>query len=434
MSEPVIDLPSITLQPIDKFTGVINLPGSKSVSNRALLLAALSKGKTRLTNLLDSDDVRYMLDALSALGVNYQLSHERTICDIEGVAGFLQIDKPLELFLGNAGTAMRPLAAALCLGHNNIILTGEPRMKERPIGHLVNALRQGGANIDYIENENYPPLHIHGGFTGGNIQVDGSVSSQFLTALLMAAPLAQQQTTIEIIGDLVSKPYIDITIAMMKTFGVEVENQHYQTFVIKANQQYLAPGDYLVEGDASSASYFLAAAAIKGGTVRVTGIGKKSLQGDTQFADVLAKMGANIVWADDYIECSRGELNGIDMDMNHIPDAAMTIATTALFAKGPTTIRNIYNWRVKETDRLSAMATELRKVGAEVEEGHDYITVTPPLHLQHANIGTYNDHRMAMCFSLVALSDTPVTILDPKCTAKTFPDYFEQFTRMSEPV
>ena len=327
---------------------------------------------------------------------------------------------------------MRPLTAALSLGNNNIVLTGEPRMKERPIGHLVDSLRQGGAKIDYLENEGYPPLHIHGGFIGGNIQVNGSVSSQFLTALLMASPLAPNDTEITIIGDLVSKPYIDITIKMMAIFGVTVTNHHYQKFTIRGNQSYQSPGSYLVEGDASSASYFLAAAAIKGGTVRVTGIGKKSLQGDTQFAHVLEKMGAKITWADDYIECTRCELNGIDMDMNHIPDAAMTIATTALFAKGPTTIRNIYNWRVKETDRLYAMATELRKVGATVDEGEDYITIVPPAKLTHAEIKTYNDHRIAMCFSLVALSDTPVTILDPKCTMKTFPDYFEQFKRLSE--
>lgn len=421
----------LTLNPVTLFAGTINLPGSKSVSNRALLLAALSQGKTRLTNLLDSDDVRYMLDALSALGVNYQLSDDRTICDIQGVNGPLCADKPLELYLGNAGTAMRPLAAALCLGENSIILTGEPRMKERPIKHLVDALRQAGAKIDYLENEGYPPLHLQGGFMGGNVNVDGSVSSQFLTALLMASPLAPQDTEITIIGDLVSKPYIDITIKMMATFGAHVDNHNYQRFTIKSGQTYRSPGSYLVEGDASSASYFLAAAAIKGGTVRVTGIGKNSLQGDTQFAHVLEKMGAKITMADEYIECTKGELNGIDMDMNHIPDAAMTIATTALFAKGPTTIRNIYNWRVKETDRLAAMAAELRKVGAEVDEGHDYITIVPPTQLKHAEIETYNDHRVAMCFSLVALSDTPVTILDPKCTAKTFPTYFEQFKKMS---
>ncbi|EEO2085869.1 3-phosphoshikimate 1-carboxyvinyltransferase [Salmonella enterica] len=425
---------SLTLQPIARVDGAINLPGSKSVSNRALLLAALACGKTVLTNLLDSDDVRHMLNALSALGINYTLSADRTRCDITGNGGALRAPGALELFLGNAGTAMRPLAAALCLGQNEIVLTGEPRMKERPIGHLVDSLRQGGANIDYLEQENYPPLRLRGGFTGGDIEVDGSVSSQFLTALLMTAPLAPEDTIIRVKGELVSKPYIDITLNLMKTFGVEIANHHYQQFVVKGGQQYHSPGRYLVEGDASSASYFLAAGAIKGGTVKVTGIGRKSMQGDIRFADVLEKMGATITWGDDFIACMRGELHAIDMDMNHIPDAAMTIATTALFAKGTTTLRNIYNWRVKETDRLFAMATELRKVGAEVEEGHDYIRITPPAKLQHADIGTYNDHRMAMCFSLVALSDTPVTILDPKCTAKTFPDYFEQLARMSTPA
>ncbi|EGL2103101.1 3-phosphoshikimate 1-carboxyvinyltransferase [Salmonella enterica] len=425
---------SLTLQPIARVDGAINLPGSKSVSNRALLLGALACGKTVLTNLLDSDDVRHMLNALSALGINYTLSADRTRCDITGNDGPLRASGALELFLGNAGTAMRPLAAALCLGQNEIVLTGEPRMKERPIGHLVDSLRQGGANIDYLEQENYPPLRLRGGFTGGDIEVNGSVSSQFLTALLMTAPLASKDTIIRVKGELVSKPYIDITLNLMKTFGVEIANHHYQQFVVKGGQQYHSPGRYLVEGDASSASYFLAAGAIKGGTVKVTGIGRKSMQGDIRFADVLEKMGATITWGDDFIACTRGELHAIDMDMNHIPDAAMTIATTALFAKGTTTLRNIYNWRVKETDRLFAMATELRKVGAEVEEGHDYIRITPPAKLQHADIGTYNDHRMAMCFSLVALSDTPVTILDPKCTAKTFPDYFEQLARMSTPA
>ncbi|GAB2943131.1 3-phosphoshikimate 1-carboxyvinyltransferase [Hafnia psychrotolerans] len=422
---------SLTLQPVALVNGTINLPGSKSVSNRALLLAAFAQGTTRLNNLLDSDDVSHMLNALTHLGVNCRLSADRTHCDIDGLAGAFQSSASLELFLGNAGTAMRPMAAALCLGSQDVVLTGEPRMKERPIGHLVDALRQGGADIEYIEQENYPPIRLRGGFKGGEVTVDGSVSSQFLTAILMMAPLAENDTIIQIKGDLVSKPYIDITLNLMKTFGIEVENHQYQQFRITGNQQYVSPGVYLVEGDASSASYFLAAAAIKGGTVRVTGIGKNSMQGDIHFASVLEKMGAKISWAEDYIECTRGELTGIDMDMNHIPDAAMTIATTALFAKGSTTLRNIYNWRVKETDRLTAMATELRKVGATVEEGEDYICIEPPQSLTFAEIGTYNDHRMAMCFSLVALSDTPVTILDPKCTAKTFPDYFDRLAAIT---
>ena len=424
---------SLTLQPINKINGTVNLPGSKSVSNRALLLAALATGTTRLTNLLDSDDIRHMLNALQALGVTYQLSADKTECEINGLGGAFNRTEALELFLGNAGTAMRPLAAALCLGNGDYVLTGEPRMKERPIGHLVDALRSAGASITYLENEHYPPLKISGtGLAGGEVEIDGSISSQFLTAFLMAAPLAKADTVIRIKGDLVSKPYIDITLHIMAQFGVKVENHDYQQFVVKGGQTYVSPGDFLVEGDASSASYFLAAAAIRGGEVKVTGIGRNSIQGDIQFADALAAMGADIEWSDDYVIARRGELNAVDMDFNHIPDAAMTIATAALFANGTTAIRNVYNWRVKETDRLAAMATELRKVGAEVEEGEDFIVITPPATLQHAAIDTYDDHRMAMCFSLVALSDTPVTINDPKCTSKTFPDYFEKLAILSQ--
>lgn len=426
----------LTLNPIANIEGEINLPGSKSLSNRALLLAALAKGTTKVTNLLDSDDTRHMLNALKQLGVQYQLSDDKTVCEVQGVGGAFNIQNGLALFLGNAGTAMRPLAAALCLKGEKeaeVILTGEPRMKERPILHLVDALRQLGAEIRYLENEGYPPIAIrNSGLRGENVQIDGSISSQFLTALLMTAPLAESDLEIEIMGDLVSKPYIDITLAMMKDFGVNVENHHYQRFLVKGNQRYVAPQSYLVEGDASSASYFLAAGAIKG-RVKVTGIGKNSIQGDRFFADVLEKMGAKITWGDDFIQAEQGELRGIDMDMNHIPDAAMTIATTALFAKGETIIRNIYNWRVKETDRLSAMAAELRKIGAEVEEGQDFIRIQPLTldKFQHAEIETYNDHRMAMCFALVALSNTPVTILDPKCTAKTFPTFFDEFAKVS---
>ncbi|VEB25024.1 3-phosphoshikimate 1-carboxyvinyltransferase [Avibacterium volantium] len=427
----------LTLQPISFVEGEINLPGSKSLSNRALLLAALAKGTTQVRNLLDSDDIRHMLNALQALGVKYQLSQDKRECKIEGVGGAFQWQGGLSLYLGNAGTAMRPLSAALCLKGEvpaEIILTGEPRMKERPIKHLVDALCQVGANISYLENEGYPPIAIqNSGLKGGKVQIDGSISSQFLTALLMAAPLAEGDMEIEIIGDLVSKPYIDITLAMMKDFGVTVRNDGYRTFFVQGNQSYISPKRYLVEGDASSASYFLAAGAIKG-KVKVTGIGKNSIQGDRLFADVLDKMGAKITWGEDFIQAEKGNLKGIDMDMNHIPDAAMTIATTALFADGETVIRNIYNWRVKETDRLSAMATELRKIGAEVEEGEDYIRIQPlPLdQFQPAEIETYNDHRMAMCFALVALSNTPVTILDPKCTAKTFPTFFAEFGKIAK--
>ncbi|HAS6348353.1 TPA: 3-phosphoshikimate 1-carboxyvinyltransferase [Vibrio vulnificus] len=424
---------SLTLQPIKKVNGEVNLPGSKSVSNRALLLAALAKGTTRLTNLLDSDDIRHMLNALTKLGVHYELSADKTVCVVEGLGRPFTATEAQELFLGNAGTAMRPLAAALCLGKGEFVLTGEPRMKERPIGHLVDALREAGAQIEYLENENYPPLKINAtGLQAGTVNIDGSISSQFLTAFLMAAPLAQGEVKIHIVGELVSKPYIDITLHIMKQFGVDVVNNAYQEFVIPAGQNYVSPGQFLVEGDASSASYFLAAAAIKGGEIKVTGIGKNSIQGDIHFADALEKMGAEIEWGEDYVISRVGQLKGIDMDYNHIPDAAMTIATTALFAEGTTAIRNVYNWRVKETDRLTAMATELRKVGAEVEEGEDYLIVNPPKQLKHASIDTYDDHRVAMCFSLVALSDTAVTINDPKCTSKTFPDYFEKLAQLSQ--
>jgi len=423
---------TLTLKPISHIDGDVNLPGSKSLSNRALLLAALAEGTTTIRNLLQSDDTRHMLNALKQLGIEYTLSEDKTECSVVGNAGALKNAELQELFLGNAGTAMRPLCAALCLGKGTYVLTGEPRMKERPIGHLVDALRQAGAEISYLENEGYPPLKIEAnGLKGGKVEIDGSISSQFLTALLLASPMIETDLTISIIGELVSKPYIDITLDIMQKFGVEVSNDDYKTFKIKAGQKYKAIESYMVEGDASSASYFLAAAAIKGGTVKVTGIGRDSIQGDVQFVDVLELMGARVEWAETYISVTRDVLRPIDMDCNHIPDAAMTVATMALFAKGTTTLRNIYNWRVKETDRLFAMATELRKVGAEVEEGEDYLKITPPKVLKHTAIDTYDDHRMAMCFSLLALDPVSVTINEPECTAKTFPTYFEVLESIS---
>jgi len=423
---------TLTLKPIRKINGEVNLPGSKSLSNRALLLAALAEGTTKITNLLESDDTRHMLNALKQLGIEYRLSEDKTECIVVGNGGPINSESFEELFLGNAGTAMRPLCAALCLGKGSYLLTGEPRMKERPIGHLVDALRQAGASINYIETEGYPPIQIEArGLSAGNVEIEGAISSQFLTALLLASPMVKEDMTISIIGELVSKPYIDITLHIMKEFGVDVINDNYEKFSIKGGQTYKAVDSFMVEGDASSASYFLAAAAIKGGTVKVTGIGKNSIQGDVAFADVLEKMGAKVEWGDDFVSVTKRELNAVDMDFNHIPDAAMTIATTALFAKGTTTLRNIYNWRVKETDRLFAMATELRKVGAEVEEGEDYLKITPPKQLKHADIDTYDDHRMAMCFSLLALDPVSVTINEPECTAKTFPTYFDVLESIS---
>jgi 3-phosphoshikimate 1-carboxyvinyltransferase len=425
---------SLVLEPAGWVNGEINLPGSKSLSNRILLLAAIAEGVTGIENLLCSDDTTHMLNALQRLGVSCELAADRTRCRITGKAGGFITTEPIELFLGNAGTAMRPLCAVLSASSGEYILTGEPRMEERPIGPLVDCLLQAGAGIHYLKNAGYPPLKIIGqGMKGGRVSINGSLSSQFLTAVLMAAPLARQDTEIVVDGELVSRPYIDMTLHMLAQFGVACHNRDYKTFTIKGNQLYRSPGRLLVEGDATSASYFLAAAAIKGGEVKVTGVGRKSVQGDIGFADVLKQMGAGIEWGDDYIIARKGELKGIDMDLNHIPDAAMTIAVTALFARGQTVIRNIYNWRVKETDRLRAMAAELRKTGAEIEEGEDYLVINPPDNLQHAVIDTYNDHRMAMSFSLLSLSDASVTINDPGCTSKTFPDYFIKLASITHP-
>lgn len=423
---------SFRLKPISYVNGTVYLPGSKSISNRVLLIASMSKGTTYLNNLLNSHDTEYMLNALKMLGINYNLSSDKKKCCIEGIGRSFQLSKPMKLFLGNAGTAMRPLLSALSLNENNVVLSGEERMHERPIKHLVDALKQGGAIIEYKKNNGYPPIETKGGFVGGNLVLKGNISSQFLTSLLISTPLALKDTTIFIEGDLVSKPYIDITLNLMKSFSVNIKHDSYSIFYIKGQQQYKTPGNYFIEGDASSASYFLAASAIKGGSVKVVGVGKKSMQGDINFANVLQKMGAIINWGNDFISCTRNQLNGIDLDMNHIPDAAMTIAIVALFSKGTTVIRNIYNWRVKETDRLSAMTIELKKVGAIVEEGKDFLSITPPISFKYSNVNTYNDHRMAMCFSLICLSGTGVNIINPGCTSKTFPSYFQDFLSISK--
>lgn len=447
---------SLYLEPKSSVSGEVILPGSKSLSNRILLLAALCRKPVRILNILDSDDVRWLREALQKLGVNLEFDPAKAelLVQNEGT-NLLDIlessiatsgktsgeesgeNEPIRLFLGNAGTAMRPLAAVLAgVSGGDFLLEGEPRMYERPIGHLVAALRMLGADVSYAGTPDYPPLQISGKkLQGGLTRVPGNISSQYLTALLMAAPVysAEQATDIEVVGELVSKPYITITLDTLQRFGIEVDHQEMQKFHISARQQYQSPGTIAVEGDASSASYFLAAAAIAGGTVRVCGVGKSSVQGDVAFAWVLQQMGAQISWGStpagmEYIECSRGgPLQGQDLDLNHIPDAAMTIGVVALFASGKTTIRNVANWRVKETDRLAAMSTELRKTGAKVEEGSDYITIEPPVEWQHAAVDTYNDHRMAMCFSLAAFGPVGVTINDPGCTSKTYPQYFEHF-------
>jgi len=417
-------------------SGTVRLPGSKSISNRVLLLAALAAGTTTARALLDSDDTRVMLDALRALGVGVVRQRNSGGGDsddytITGVGGAFPV-KRAELFLGNAGTAFRSLTAACALSGGEYVLKGVSRMHERPIGDLVDALRLLGARIDYLGQAGYPPLHIHPARLAGDAtQVRGNVSSQFLTGLMMALPLRQRTTTIEVMGELISKPYIGITLAMLRRFGVEIEQDGWQRFSVPAQARYQSPGEIWVEGDASSASYFLAAGAIGGGPVRVEGVGRDSVQGDVRFADALASMGAWIEMGPNWIEAhapQNGRLRAIDLDCNHIPDAAMTLAVAALFADGVTTLRNIGSWRVKETDRIAAMATELRKVGATVKEGADFIRITPPEKLTpNAVIDTYDDHRMAMCLSLVTLGGVPVRINDPACVNKTFPDYFKVF-------
>jgi len=437
-------LPDIQIGPFISAQGSIVLPGSKSISNRALLLAALSTGTTTLKNLLDADDTQVMRNALRQLGLSItdQANH---VCVVEGCGGQFPV-RQADLFMGNAGTAIRPLTAALAMQGGNYRLSGVARMHERPIRDLVDGLRQVGAKIDYELQEGYPPIQISAAdiHIKDVVRVRGDVSSQFLTALLMALPLvAKDPVRIEVIGELISRPYIEITLKLMARFGVNVSCPDAQSFVIPAKTSdvvYQSPGQLSVEGDASSASYFLALGAIGKGPVRVLGVGKESIQGDVAFADALALMGANISAGEDWIEVTgvknaNGKLNGITIDCTEIPDAAMTLAVAALFAEGPTRLNNIASWRVKETDRIAAMAKELKKVGAIVEEGADYIVVNAPASLSQwqspsEGIDTYDDHRMAMCFSLAAFGPKTLKINDPNCVAKTFPSYFAEFAKV----
>ena len=427
----------LDLGPLDRAAGTVRLPGSKSISNRTLLLAALADGRTQIHNLLASDDVDRMLEALSLLGVKITRIRQDVVA-VEGCNGSFPA-KQADLFLGNAGTALRPLTAVLAMCGGHYKLSGVPRMHERPIGDLVDALHSLGADIRYLGNEGYPPLEIKPATlgSGSKIRVRGDVSSQFLTALLMALPLSGRQITIEVVSELISKPYIDITLNLMARFGVTIERDGWSSFSIPAGSRLVSPGEVFVEGDASAASYFLAAGAIGGGPVRVEGIGRASIQGDVGFANALARMGARIDMHENWIEAASpltGKLRAFDLDLNSIPDAAMTLAVAALFADGTSRLRNIGSWRVKETDRIAAMAIELRKLGARVEEGPDFLTVTPPSGARLANgaaIDTYDDHRIAMCFSLAALSGVTVRINEPKCVAKTFPDYFERFDEVT---
>jgi 3-phosphoshikimate 1-carboxyvinyltransferase len=433
-------IPFLDLAPAARAEGVIALPGSKSISNRTLLLAALSTGTTTIRGLLDADDVDRMLDALAALGIAVERNANE--CVVQGQGGRIPIKKAA-LYLGNAGTAFRPLTAVLALAGGDYELSGVPRMHERPIGDLVDALRILGADVRYLANDGFPPLAIRPGYfhpphARDRVAIRGEISSQFLSALLMASPLltadGARAMTIEVEGELISKPYVAITKKLMRQFGVEVAQDRWKSFEIPRGARYHSPGSLAVEGDASSASYFLAAGAIGGGPVRVTGVGRASIQGDVEFAEALSRMGASIEYGEDWIEARSGDsLEGMIIDCVAIPDAAMTLAVVALFARGPTTLRGIASWRVKETDRIAAMATELAKLGASVEAGDDHLTISPPRSLKFASIDTYDDHRMAMCFSLAALSENGVRIVDPDCVRKTFPDYFSVLRKVLQP-
>jgi 3-phosphoshikimate 1-carboxyvinyltransferase len=432
----------LDLAPIRAVRGTVKLPGSKSISNRILLLAALAAGETRVHDLLDADDTRHMLAALRALGVDCT-ALDADVLRVRGAGGAFAV-KRADLFLGNAGTAFRPLTAVLAFCSGDYRLAGVPRMHERPIGDLVDALRSLGAQIDYGGADGYPPLQIRPAVASaaGAVRIRGNISSQYLTALLLALPLLGRRMTVDIEGELISKPYVEITLNTLQRFGVAVRREGWSRFEVPV-ARYRSPGDIFIEGDASAASYFLAAGAISGlsggGPVRVEGVGRASIQGDVRFAQALEAMGARIEMGDNWISAGAGadaarsgRLKAIDADFNHIPDAAMTIAVAALFADGPCTLRNIASWRVKETDRIAAMAAELRKLGAVVETTGDSLTVTPPPRLRPASIDTYDDHRMAMCFSLAALGGVSVRIHDPGCVAKTFPEYFDVFAGISE--
>jgi len=424
----------LILPPARLAQGVVQPPGSKSISNRVLPLAALAEGTTRLANLPDGEDVELMRDALKQLGLSMAQSGDSL--EIRGLGGPLRTSEPLPLFLGNSGTATRILTALLAAGHGEFSVDGIPRMRERPIKDLVDALEPiaGTTRVTYGANPGFPPLRIFGrGLAGGTTRIKGNVSSQFLTGLLLSLPLCRGAVTVEVEGALVSAPYVELTLRIMEAFGVSVANEGFRRFSLAEPRGYFSPGEYGIEPDASSASYFLAAGAIAGGAVEVRGIGRDSLQGEARFAEVLASMGARVEYGKNRVVVSRGELRGVDVDMDLMSDTGMTLAVTALFAQGPTTIRNIGNWRVKETDRIKAMATELRKVGAMVEEGADWIRVEPPAALRSAEIDTYQDHRVAMCFSLVSLGGIPVTIRDPGCTRKTYPGYFDAFRAIASP-
>lgn len=425
----------LKLRPSNVISGKINLPGSKSISNRVLLISSMAQGKIKINNLLFSEDTKVMILALKKLGIKVEENEALKECSIIGSENLFP-KKKANLYIGNAGTVIRPLTAALAFNEGKYTLHGTTRMHERPIADLVNSLNSIGAKIDYINNKGYPPLFINGSKVKKNkIKIKGNISSQFLTSILIASPILSKNNKleIEVVGKLISKPYIDLTIKLLKSFGLIIEQNEHNTFIIPAKQIFKSPKEITIEGDASSATYFLAAAAISGKLLRVEGINNNSIQGDINFIDILKKMGANIKTGNNWIEVdSISQLKAIDADFNHIPDAAMTVAILALYAKNSSILRNIGSWRVKETDRLSAMSKELTKLGAKVTEGKNFLKIEPPLNLNSATIDTYNDHRMAMCFSLASLNSkykkgANIIINDPNCVAKTFPNYFEIF-------
>ncbi len=417
-------------RPID---AIARIPGSKSITNRALLIAALADGASVLTGALFSDDTRYMAEALGALGIAVVADETAEQFTVHGLGGNIPATTA-ELFVGNSGTTMRFLTAAVALGHGRYRVDGIPRMRQRPIQPLIDALNDLGGSVVSEAGTGCPPVIVEAnGLRGGLVAVAGDTSSQYFTALQIAGPYAELGIEIEVIGDLVSKPYLLITASVMEAFGVEVEvdQEHWRTFRIAPGQRYQARR-YQIEPDASNATYFFAAAAVTGGRIRVDGLGSGSAQGDLHFVDVLERMGAHVTIADDHVEVTGppiGELRGIDVDMNAISDTAQTLAAIAPFANGPTTIRGVEHMRHKETDRVRALVTELRRLGQEVEERPDGLTVHPAP-VQPASIETYDDHRMAMSFSIAALRAPGVRILDPGCVAKTFPTFFERLAEV----
>ncbi|MEE2987572.1 MAG: 3-phosphoshikimate 1-carboxyvinyltransferase [Nitrospinota bacterium] len=418
----------IEIRPTTNISATVGCPPSKSYTNRALLIAALADGECRIEFPLFSDDTRYMKEALIQFGI--PVRQEENAFVIAGKAGVLSVSER-ELFVGNAGTTMRFLTTFSALAPGLTYLTGDDRMQERPISDLLDCLNLMGIRAESVRKNSCPPLEIHGGqVQGGSLNLAGDKSSQYLTSVLLSAPYFRNDTTIKIQGELTSKSYADITLDIMKSFGVHVENEGYRKFVVPSGKKYQAR-NYRVEGDWSSASYFLAAAAVAGGTIDITALNPDSVQGDAGFLNVLKQMGCSVEKTGEKIHLRANPLKGISINMNSMPDAVQTLAVVALFADGPTRIDGIGNLRIKETDRIRALATELFRLGAEVESGDDFLIVKPGTYAP-AEIETYHDHRMAMSFAVAGLKIPGVKIKNPGCVAKSFPDFFERFNKIYE--